>query len=180
LYLPIEFIIGLLATVPYWPLLFVCNVPLYDDGPIISEKIEMHKGQSWKEIVKRAFIGDRGFSWLTIQLNRHLRIERGWLGLNLLVHAAFTVILFHIGLMFLDPFYAGLGALAAAYHPGGVMAVTQVALGRPSMICAVFLLCGVIAPWWAILPMTAIAWKFKEEAWAMPGVILLSSVALIW
>lgn len=173
LFVPPDVIIALLSVIPYLPILAACNVPVYDD-PFVLPNFK-----TFREFMRGWKSGQfhRHLAWSTIILNRRIGFERAWVGFDLIVHAVFTVLVFHVGLLFFPPFYAGIGALATAYHSSGVMAVTQIALGRPSMLCAVFLLAAILSPWWLILPLGFFAWASKEEAFALPGLLLLVWIA---
>jgi len=192
IHIPLGILVILLSSVPYIPILIVGNVPLYDDAIVIARMLDSVKlsGGMWKffwsrikQLHRREGLRTRALAWVTIPINSKIGSEKAWLLLNLLIHAAFSIVLFQIALTFFEPWVALIAAIAAAWHPGSVMAVTQVVLGRPSMLCAVFILsavwCMVIGLPWLVLPLAVLGFLSKEEVWVMPVVVLLTSLALL-
>lgn len=174
---PIELLLAILSTVPYWPLLVVCNVPVYDDDPVIRITVDKFMRYGWRPFLNR----DRLIPDLLTLFNVWLKLQRGWLFVNMVLHAGVAVLVYHIVGLALPSIPAAVAVLAMAWHPAGVMAVTQNILGRPSMLCAGFAFATLLLglgpyPWLALLPITLTVLT-KQESWALPGLLLLVWIA---
>lgn len=123
----------------------------YDDVHIIVDSQRLHSLANWREILTSTWWADAVYRPLTaLSLAVDWTISGGapaWFhAVNVLLHAAATLLVFILARRLLRPFGAALAAMLFAVHPVHVEAVANV-VGRAEVLATAFALLAVLAYW---------------------------------